>query len=775
MSYRLSRAAAAFVIACLAATGSVRAQPQATLKPASDLDAFMAKVLARRDVNRATLQQYILDDVETFEILGPGRVPLQRGKREFAWYVRDGLHVRSPVRVDGVTVGEAERRKYQEEWIARERRRLDRRAARAAARPPSADATPDADPPDVDPPVGGETPIAAPRFVSEAYFMDFKFERGNYYLAGREQLEGRPVLRIEYYPTQMFDDDRRDDHDRPDDRPDRERKKPDAKQEAVEQDIDRKMNKTARVTLWVDPDAYQIVKYTFDNVWMDFLPAGWLVRIDGIHASMSMGQPFAGVWLPRTIDVQGNVSLATGALEAQYHRQFDNYRLAEVTSTIRVPKEPDGARPPDPLPENPRPGDQDDDSDLHGPAAPEATGAQAEIVREIRVHGNASVLDTDVVALAGMSIGQTVDQALLTEAERRLKQSGKFESVEVLKRYRSLTDPTDVAILLIVHEKPGVTSSGTGTIVRRARTFGRVGDRLMFLPVLRYEDGYGFSYGGRVSTQDLFGLGEHISVPLTWGGTRQAQVELDRAFTSGPLTRLSATAGITQQENPHFRVDDQRVAIAGRAERAFTSVLRTGIAASRSGVEFDGAHDDLWTLGADAAIDTRRDPNFPRNAVRIGGGWTGLHVDSEPARIDLYTADARGYRGLFGQLVGAARVQYTAASSRLPDFERLLVGGASTLRGFRAGTFDGDRTLVTSLELRAPVTSVMRTARLGFTGFFDAAKAWDAGVRPGDVDWHQGVGGGVFLIAPFIRLNLDLAHGLTDGDTRLHLAAGFAF
>ena len=49
-------------------------------------------------------------------------------------------------------------------------------------------------------------PIPTPRFVSEAYFMDFKFEPGNYYLAGREQLEGQQVLRIEYYPTRMFND-----------------------------------------------------------------------------------------------------------------------------------------------------------------------------------------------------------------------------------------------------------------------------------------------------------------------------------------------------------------------------------------------------------------------------------------------------------------------------------------------------------------------------------------------------------------------------------------
>ena len=39
----------------------------------------------------------------------------------------------------------------------------------------------------------------------------------------------------------------------------------------------------------------------------------------------------------------------------------------------------------------------------------------------------------------------------------------------------------------------------------------------------------------------------------------------------------------------------------------------------------------------------------------------------------------------------------------------------------------------------------------------------------------SGANRGLFLIAPIVKLNLDVAHGLTDGDTRLHLGAGFAF
>ena len=44
----------------------------------------------------------------------------------------------------------------------------------------------------------------------------------------------------------------------------------------------------------------------------------------------------------------------------------------------------------------------------------------------------------------------------------------------------------------------------------------------MWLPVLDYADGYGFTYGARVSFVDVLGPRSRISVPLTWGGERKA-------------------------------------------------------------------------------------------------------------------------------------------------------------------------------------------------------------------------------------------------------------
>ena len=48
-----------------------------------------------------------------------------------------------------------------------------------------------------------------PQFISSSYFLRFKFDEGTYALVGREKFEGRDVLRVEYYPTKLFSDDRR--------------------------------------------------------------------------------------------------------------------------------------------------------------------------------------------------------------------------------------------------------------------------------------------------------------------------------------------------------------------------------------------------------------------------------------------------------------------------------------------------------------------------------------------------------------------------------------
>jgi len=321
----VARAAAAGIAIGMALAGS-----PATAQ--SDLDAFMKQVMERRDDNWKKLQQYILDEREEIDVRGPGQIPIWGARHDFTWFIQDGYFVRSPVKANGVTIGEDERRKYEANYLRRQQNREKRRRAReqAEAAPQNDPAAADADP--VTEPVptdieGFIRQTRQPEFISSAYFLEFKFDSGRYALVGREKLEGQDVMRIEYYPSKLFKDDERD----------RRRAERGRKPNPTDDTVNRLMNKGSRVTLWIEPTSHQIVQYTFDNVTMDFLPAQWLASVTGIHTSMTMAQAFPDVWLPRDLHMQFGVMLAVGELTGQYSLNYHDYRQAKVSAGIRVP------------------------------------------------------------------------------------------------------------------------------------------------------------------------------------------------------------------------------------------------------------------------------------------------------------------------------------------------------------------------------------------------------------------------------------------------------
>jgi hypothetical protein len=95
------------------------------------------------------------------------------------------------------------------------------------------------------------------------------------------------------------------------------------------------MNKVALVTLWVEPASHQIVKYSYDNVALEFFPAQWLVHVDDVRASMTMGQPFPDVWLPRGLEVNAALTFALGPVEFRYALDYHDYRQADATVKVR--------------------------------------------------------------------------------------------------------------------------------------------------------------------------------------------------------------------------------------------------------------------------------------------------------------------------------------------------------------------------------------------------------------------------------------------------------
>ena len=394
-----------------------------------------------------------------------------------------------------------------------------------------------------------------------------------------------------------------------------------------------------------------------------------------------------------------------------------------------------------------------------GAQVPSTGSPPGEVIVEVRVHGNYATPDADVMTLAGITIGQALGPGGLEAIRTRLNESRRFAEVEVRKRFRSLKEGTEVVLVILVREYPTAEAAPVVPGVRPPRAWA---GPLMVLPVLDYVDGYGFTYGARLSVVDALGRGGRVSTPLTWGGTKRAAVELDKDLPRGPVHRLEAGASVSQRENPFYEEDEDRREAWVRASRAIAPALRLGARVGYADVSFADVGDTYVTYGADLTLDTRADPAFPRNAVLASVSWEGLDFDASPT-ANRYRLDTQGYLGLVGTWVAAVHATYETSDRELPPYLTPLLGGANTLRGFRAGSFADDNLFAASAEIRVPFTSPMRIARTGFTVFADVGASYPRGVSLSDAPFHTGVGGGLFLIAPLIRMGVDVAYGVNSG------------
>jgi outer membrane protein assembly factor BamA len=372
-----------------------------------------------------------------------------------------------------------------------------------------------------------------------------------------------------------------------------------------------------------------------------------------------------------------------------------------------------------------------------------------------------------VLRLAGIAVGQPFTEDVALDAAVRLRDSGRFRRVDVRKRYGSLDDPAAVVLVIVVEEQPGVSIDG-----RAPGPLRRIRAGTMWMPILGFEDGYGFTYGARVSFVDVLGSSTRVSVPLSWGGERRAAVEIERRFERGPLSRVEAGAGVTRRQDPGLDLADRRTGAAGRVERILSPWLRMGAHASLADIRFGDEEDRLGVFGAGIVADTRRDPVFPRNAVLASLAWERLWFDRaiDTTRLRL---EARGFVGLAPKLVLVVGGKHARAADPLPLYEQELLGGG-TLRGFRVGFRRGDRMVAGSAELRMPFSSPLRVARTGLAVFIDAGTVYGTRESLERARWDRGVGAGFFVTAAMFSARVDVAHGI-GGGTRAHWSLGLAF
>ena len=355
---------------------------------------------------------------------GPQRVPIWGERREYTWYIRDGFFVRSPLKFNGVAIGEAERQKFEADFLKQAQER-DKRAAAAAAssldgggitiqsggsrpghgagdrhragrrRPDSADAR------------------AAVHLVR--LFPALQVRRGQ--VRARRPRDARRPRGAAHRVLPRA-------HVRRHRSPPQPRKATSDEEKARDAEVQRLMNKVALVTLWVEPKAHQIVKYTFDNVGFDFLPAQWLVHVSDVKATMTVGPA-----------VPGRL-----AAEQPGDQPGDDGRRRPVRRPLRRSTTTTTACPASPAKSASSSVTWASLLAMFLARGPQAVVA-GEIVAAIQIQGNTATPDEEMRRLAGVQVGMPFDETTVDAVSARLRGGEEVRSVEVRKRFASIEDP----------------------------------------------------------------------------------------------------------------------------------------------------------------------------------------------------------------------------------------------------------------------------------------------------------------------------------------------
>jgi hypothetical protein len=409
---------------------------------------------------------------------------------------------------------------------------------------------------------------------------------------------------------------------------------------------------------------------------------------------------------------------------------------------------------------------------------PSSLAAQPEVVAAVQVHGNTLTPTEDIIRIAGVKVGEPFSEKLMADAEARLEAALELDAVDVLKRYASLTDLTQILIVIHIDEGPvridlpdidvpGSVAKGPPVAVKRSRL------NVMFVPILAGEDGYGFTYGVQLAVAGHRSPRRRLVLPLSWGGDKRAAAEFQQEFASTFAPRVRSGAMIQRRTHPFFDLPGDRKRVWGRADWRLRREVHAGTELGWESTRLAGEKHEVPTVGGDVVLDTRIDPVLPHNAVLVRAAVERLRFDRSRTAIRT-EMDANAYVGVPRGAIVAVRVLRKDASRPLPAYYKAILGGTSNLRGFRAGHAVGDTLVAATAELRIPATSPIRTARFGYSAFVDVAAAYDRGQRLRDQTLNRGIGAGVWATAPLFHFNLAVARGLGSG-TRAHVSAGLTF
>lgn len=376
----------------------------------------------------------------------------------------------------------------------------------------------------------------------------------------------------------------------------------------------------------------------------------------------------------------------------------------------------------------------------------------------LTITGNDAVRTARIAKIAGLPEGEIYSPDDITKAERRLRETGAFDSVAIVEAAQIGPNNTLPIELQVVESVP------------RRFGFGLELSSIEGLKVSTFWMHRNFMSGAerfRIDAE-IAGIGGS-----TGGADYTLSLNFERPAVYGPDTDFFLRTQISREDEPDYLVD--KISVETGVTRLIADELMThigvGILTARE-VTPSGTRDyTLLTLPLAATLDRR-------NAATNASAGYFLNVEATPfydTTNNLYGgrifADARAYRsfGTGDKFTFAGRAQIgsvigTTIENAPADF-LFYSGGGGTVRGQPYKTLGVDSVIAgqnartggqsfvgAQLEARYAVTD-----KIGLVGFYDFGQVGADASFGGNSDWHAGAGLGLRYDTGIGPIRLDIA------------------
>lgn len=382
----------------------------------------------------------------------------------------------------------------------------------------------------------------------------------------------------------------------------------------------------------------------------------------------------------------------------------------------------------------------------------------------LTVTGNQAVRTDRIIAIAGLPTGSVYSPAELTQAERRLRDTGAFDSVALVEADGIGAGDTLPITAQIAESKPRRFGFGV-----ELSSIEGLGTSAYWLHRNFFGGAEQFRVGAEIS-----GIGGE-----TGGVDYRINTSLKRPAVYGPETDLLISAEISRDDEPDYLLDQAAV------EATLTRLIREdleisggfGLITAREETDAGVREFTLLTAPLGATLDRRDSDTNARNGYYIDVDATPfLSIDGADNGARLFS-DARAYRsfGTDDRLTLAARSQLGtvlgANAETAPADFLFFSGGGGTVRGQQYNSLGIDTVIDgetvgrgglsfagAQLEARYGITDA-----IGIVGFYDVGFVGDTSDPFGDGNWHAGAGLGVRYNTGIGPIRLDVATP-TTGD-----------